>query len=395
MKRADFDFTLPDDRIASHPVEPRDAARLLHVNPNNAEQMFSNYIFRDLPELLTPGDILVINDSQVIPARLFGKKGDTSIEILLHKPDSVTARREHRDQQSNPTEPHNGSPHSGEHSLARDEEPTVWRAFLRPGKKAKLNDVIDIGGVLHATVLEKFPTGEVLLNFHTNEKGFFAALQKVGHTPLPPYIKRADEAADKQNYQTVYATHPGSVAAPTAGLHFTPELMGRLEAHGITLARVTLHVGAGTFQPVKVEEVSDHVMHSEWAELSAATAKAINQTRAAGGAIVAVGTTAMRTLESAADDDGVIHPFTAETDIFITPGYRFKAVDRLITNFHLPQSTLFMLVCAFCGTDCMQAAYQHAIDQGYRFYSYGDACLLDSAQQSGVSNRQYQPTTGD
>lgn len=367
MLVSDFDFSLPENCIALHPCEPRDAARLLHITSRSAKPAFNNLLFNQLPDLLNAGDVLVLNDSKVIPARLFGKRGDAKIEILLHKKAAVIAS-------------------------AADKE--LWHCFLRPAKRIKEHDVIHIESELEAIVLEKYAGGEALLQFtviptkaapHAGTKmgpglrrdDFFNVLARVGHVPLPPYIKRADEAIDQQDYQTVYAHHPGSVAAPTAGLHFTPELLQRCTEKNIHIARVTLHVGAGTFQPVKVDDTKEHRMHSEWAEISPDIAERLNQTRAAGGQIVAVGTTALRTLESAALPDGTIQPFAGETDIFITPGYRFKAVDRLVTNFHLPKSTLFMLVCAFSGTQPMKAAYQYAIDNDYRFYSYGDACLLE------------------
>ncbi len=342
MLVSDFDFTLPDDRIATHPLEPRDACKLLQVS-----KFFFDFQFFQLPDLLDAGDILVLNDSKVIPARLFAKKGEANIELLLHK-------------------------REGEN----------WLAFAKPGKKLKVGDTLTIAEGFSGEALEKRESGEVLLRFNLSGDAFFAALEAHGHMPLPPYIKREDDAADQTNYQTVYADAAGSVAAPTAGLHFTPELLKKCEAKGIKVARLTLHVGAGTFQPVKVEDTKDHVMHSEWAEISADAAEQINAARAAGGKVVAVGTTAMRTLESAADASGVLHSFCDETDIFITPGYEFKIVDRLVTNFHLPKSTLFMLVSAFCGTERMKAAYQHAINSNYRFYSYGDACLLDRASAS-------------
>lgn len=347
MKVSDFDFILPEDRIALHPLEPRDAAKLLHISSQSPESSFTDRLFYELPELLNAGDVLVLNDSRVIPARLFGKRGEAKVEILLHKP------------------------------LQGNDE-ISWRVFLRPGKRIKINDTIVIDEHLTATVLEKYETGEALLRFDAaDNKAFYDILQQVGHMPLPPYIKRNDEAIDKNDYQTVYADAPGSVAAPTAGLHFTPELLKRCSDKCIDICRLTLHVGAGTFQPVKAEDTDDHVMHSEWAAISPDTAYTINKARKEGGKIVAVGTTALRTLESAAEPDGTIRPFSGETDIFITPGYRFKAVDRLITNFHLPKSTLFMLVSAFCGTERMKQAYQYAIDHDYRFYSYGDACLLE------------------
>lgn len=339
MKVADFDFDLPPERIADVPVSPRDASRLLQVS-----KFFFDFTFSQLPDLLDAGDVLVFNDSKVMPARLFAQKGEATIELLLHKPE-------------------------GEH----------WLAFARPGKKLKPGDGLVIAPGFEATVLEKRDSGEVLLSFNCVGGSFEALLETHGHVPLPPYIRRADAQADRARYQTVYARDDAarSVAAPTAGLHFTPELLQRCDAKGIHRAHLTLHVGAGTFQPVKAEDTGDHVMHHEWAEITPKAAETINRARASGGRVVAVGTTALRTLESAAAPDGSLAPFQGETDLFITPGYAFKVADRLITNFHLPRSTLFMLVSAFSGLERMKAAYAYAIEQDYRFYSYGDACLLD------------------
>ncbi len=377
MKVSDFDFALPESAIALHPVSPRDSARLLAVS-----KFFFDFTFRDLVGLLNKGDVLVFNDSRVIPARLFGKKGDAEIEILLHKPCPHPAPlpQGEGEEKMNPLL---------REMVAQAGEASLWRAFIRPGKKIKPGDVITITDGFTAIAHEKYDTGEVLLSFIVipakagiqpalnPQDAFRAMLQKVGHMPLPPYIKRADDASDAAEYQTIYARHDGSVAAPTAGLHFTEPMMDALKAKGISLEYVTLHVGAGTFQPVKVEDTADHIMHSEWASIDDATAQRINAARAAGGKIVAVGTTALRILETVAANDGTLSAFAGDTDIFITPGYQFKIVDRLVTNFHLPKSTLFMLVCAFAGTHRMKAAYEHAKTSGYRFYSYGDACLLD------------------
>lgn len=337
MKLSDFDFDLPKERIALRPARPRDAARLLEVRPEG----LADRTVRDLPALLAPGDLMVFNDTRVIPARLSGTRGAAKVEATLH--------------------------------MRLD--PLTWAAFARPAKKFRLNDVIDFSG-LAATVIARREGGEVVLRFDALDLD--AALSEHGVMPLPPYIagQRAPDAADLEDYQTIYGRRAGAVAAPTAGLHFTERLLAQLKDAGIGLARVTLHVGAGTFLPVKSETVAEHKMHAEWGEIALETAEALNAVRAAGGRIVAVGTTSLRLLESAADAGGRIRPISGETDIFITPGYRFKGVDLLMTNFHLPKSTLFMLVSAFSGLRRMRAAYSHAVTQRYRFYSYGDACLL-------------------
>lgn len=337
-----FDFTLPPECIAHAPVTPRDAARLLHVSGQGRVDR----VVRDLPGLLNPGDILVFNDSKVIPARLFAQVGEKQVEVLLHQP-----------------------------AIAGQQ--TRWHAFARPAKKLKPGMELTFAPGFTATVEGRTEDGQVVLNFPYDAATLFAKLHAHGHMPLPPYIDRADEAADKTRYQTVYARAEGSVAAPTAGLHFTPELLEALRARGVHTAFVTLHVGAGTFQPVKVEDTAEHAMHREHITLTADTAAQINEARAAGGRVIAVGTTSLRILESVAAEDGGLQAFDGETGIFITPGYRFKIVDRLMTNFHLPKSTLFMLVSAFAGLEAMQAAYAHAIAQGYRFYSYGDTSLLE------------------
>lgn len=339
MKLSLFDFELPEECIAHYPVEPRDAAKCLHVKQAGIDDR----IMRELPELLDAGDVLVFNDSKVIPARLYGKRGEMKVELLLHQRKA------------------DGS----------------WTAFARPTKRLRVGEQITIADGFEAEVLEKQEDGQIRVRFGVEDAALFGLLEKHGHMPLPPYIKREDEAADQQNYQTIYAKHEGSVAAPTAGLHFTPQLLEALKAKGVHLAYVTLHVGAGTFQPVKVEDTDAHQMHSETAEISAQTAEQINAARAAGGKVVCVGTTSLRILETVADDAGILSPFAGETDIFITPGYCFKIVDRMVTNFHLPKSTLFMLVSAFAGLEQMSAAYAHAIKNGYRFYSYGDGSLLE------------------
>jgi S-adenosylmethionine:tRNA ribosyltransferase-isomerase len=351
-----FDFDLPEERIALRPVVPRDAARLLVINAKT--NSFEDRSIRDLPDLLQPQDALVVNDTRVIPARLEGirVRGDSvaQIEVTLH---------------------------------ARENDNT-WRAFARPAKRLAIGERVRFGetsesmacllAALDATVIAKDDGGEVTLAFDLTGPALDEAIAGLGQMPLPPYIasRRSTDAQDERDYQTMFAEQAGAVAAPTAGLHFTPELMTAVEVRGIALHRLTLHVGAGTFLPVKVEDTSDHRMHAESGMLSAQTADALNATRAKGGRIVAVGTTALRLLESAADESGALHAFSGETSIFIEPGYRFRAVDALVTNFHLPRSSLFMLVSAFAGLDLMKRAYAHAIEQKYRFYSYGDACLL-------------------
>ncbi|MGQ9369891.1 tRNA preQ1(34) S-adenosylmethionine ribosyltransferase-isomerase QueA [Azospirillum sp. ST 5-10] len=339
MKTADFDFHLPPERIADHPVRPRDAARLLDVG-----EALHDRIVRDLPDLLRPGDVMVYNDTRVIPARLHGQRGAVRVEALLHKREGDDA----------------------------------WAAFARPGKRLRVGDAIAFAEDFTATVEEKREGGEVRLRFNVGGAALFERLHAHGAVPLPPYIRRPEgaEAGDREDYQTVFARHEGAVAAPTAGLHFTPDLLERLEARGVRRVPVTLHVGAGTFLPVKVDDVREHRMHAEYGVIPAETADAINAARAAGGRVLSVGTTSLRVLESAAAADGTLAPFADETDIFIYPGYRFRIVDLLLTNFHLPRSTLFMLVCAFAGMERMRAAYAHAIAAEYRFYSYGDATLL-------------------
>jgi S-adenosylmethionine:tRNA ribosyltransferase-isomerase len=350
-----FDYDLPPDRIALRPVSPRDGARLLVVRPQATPELEDRCI-ADLPELLTPGDTLVLNDTKVIPARLTGRRlrGEEGAKV--------------------------------EATLIARTAPDTWRALAKPGKRLAVGDRLRFGnegrvcllGNLDATVEEKGEGGEVLLRFDFHGPVLDEAIEQVGEMPLPPYIaaRRPPDEQDRADYQTLVARVDGSVAAPTAGLHFTPELLQRLEARGIAIAKVTLHVGAGTFLPVKSEEIEGHKLHAEHGEVSAATAHALNETRARGGRIVAVGTTVLRLLESAADADGRLHGFAGETSLFVTPGYRFRAVDALLTNFHLPRSTLFVLACAFAGRERMQRAYAHAIQSGYRFYSYGDACLL-------------------
>ena len=334
-----FDFDLPDDRIALRPAEPRDSARMLVVRPDGVHDAGVS----DLPACLAPGDMLVVNDTRVIPSRLHGHRGEARVEVTLHK----------------------------------SEGGVTWAAFAKPARKCRPGDVLEFGG-LSARVDARRDAGEIVLTFHCRPDQMMTALAENGEMPLPPYIagRRAIDGRDAGDYQTAFAREAGAVAAPTAGLHFTDRLLAAIDARGVSRAALTLHVGAGTFLPVKADDTDDHVMHAEWGRITADLAERLNAARRDGGRIVAVGTTVLRLLESAVDADGTIHPFEGETDIFITPGHRFRAVDRLLTNFHLPRSTLFMLVSAFSGLDRMQRAYAHAIARGYRFYSYGDACLL-------------------
>ncbi|HYA73689.1 MAG TPA: tRNA preQ1(34) S-adenosylmethionine ribosyltransferase-isomerase QueA [Roseiarcus sp.] len=356
-----FDFDLPPERIALTPASPREAARMLVVAPDGA---LEDRLVGDLPDFLRPGDALVVNDTRVIAARLEGVRlrGESAAAI--------------------------------EATLIKRLDASRWRAFVRPAKKLRIGERIRFGqrsesaacllGALDAEVEEKGEAGEVTLAFAFHGAALDEAIERIGAPPLPPYIasRRAIGPSDRADYQTVFAREDGAVAAPTAGLHFTPALLSRIEAAGASVQRVTLHVGAGTFLPVKADDTRDHQMHAEWGRVDAATAEALNAARARGGRIVAVGTTSARLLESAADETGAIRPFEGETAIFMTPGYRFRAVDALLTNFHLPRSTLFMLVCAFSGLEIMRRAYAHAIRTGYRFYSYGDACLLWGAARS-------------
>lgn len=341
MRVDDFDFDLPPERIALRPVRPRDAARMLCVR---GAQLSDAHV-RDLPRLLNPGDCLVFNDTRVIPAQLEGVKlgGQARIGATLHK--RIDLRR--------------------------------WQAFVRNARRLRLGDVIDFGADVFATVEARGSDGSVTLAFQGTEP-VELLLERAGTMPLPPYIagKRAIDAADREDYQTRFAQKDGAVAAPTASLHFTDALMAGLAAAGIEHAMLTLHVGAGTFLPVKAEDTRDHQMHAEWGRIDAATADRLNAVRARGNRVIAVGTTVLRLIESAARDDGQISPFEGDTAIFITPGYRFKGIDGLMTNFHLPRSTLFMLVSALMGLDVMRAAYAHAIANDYRFYSYGDSSLL-------------------
>ncbi|MBL4917839.1 tRNA preQ1(34) S-adenosylmethionine ribosyltransferase-isomerase QueA [Szabonella alba] len=347
MKLDDFDFHLPEDLIATRPVRPRPAARMLVVGPAGMQDLHVS----DLPGLMRPGDLLVLNNTRVIPARLEGRRhrmtpqGEAvaGIEVTLTQPD----------------------PSGG------------WRALARPLRKLAQGEVIRFAAGLQAEVAERGET-DLRLVFNLEGSDFDAALAEAGQMPLPPYIaaKRAPDAQDHEDYQTIFARTPGAVAAPTASLHFDDGLMAALRAAGVDLTEVTLHVGAGTFLPVKVEDVTTHRMHAEWGEVTPEAARQINATRAAGGRVIAVGTTALRLIESAADAQGQMQPWRGETDIFIYPGYRFRVTDGLMTNFHLPKSTLLMLVAALMGQERMRDAYAHAVAEGYRFFSYGDASLL-------------------
>jgi S-adenosylmethionine:tRNA ribosyltransferase-isomerase len=356
-----FDFDLPPERIALRPIEPRDAARLLIVRPDRVAR-FDDREILDLPQEFRPGDVVVVNDTRVIPARLHGSRvrGLASARI--------------------------------EATLVQREGEASWRVFARPGKKLRAGEIIRFAAGssaenLDAEVVSKGDEGDIVLRFALAGEALDRAIERIGQMPLPPYIssRRPADQRDLKDYQTLFAEKSGAVAAPTASLHFTPRLIAALAARGVIIQRVTLHVGAGTFLPVKASDTSAHKMHAEWGEVTQASADALNRARAAGGRLVAVGTTSLRILESAAQSDGKLAAFAGETSIFITPGYKFKVVDVLLTNFHLPRSTLFMLAAAFSGLETMQAAYAHAIAKHYRFYSYGDACLLFPASAEDAS----------
>lgn len=349
MLVSSFDFDLPKDRIASFPADPPESAKLLSVHGSGE---LTDFLIADFPSLLRPSDLLVFNDTRVIPARLFGTRGEAKLEATLFKAVAVN----------------------------------TWEALVKNARRLHDGDEVcfyapdgSTKDPLKAAVLGRGESGSVILKFDADPQELFSLLEKYGVMPLPPYIHREKNAygKDKTDYQTIFAKHNGAVAAPTAGLHFTKGLMQKIAARGIENVKITLHVGGGTFLPVKVEDTKDHVMHAEYGIISPETAQILTQAKRDKRRIVAVGTTAMRLLESAADENGVIHPFARETSIFITPGYKFKAVDALFTNFHLPCSTLIMLVSAFIGTDIIKNAYQHAIDNNYRFFSYGDACFLE------------------
>ncbi|MBI3438332.1 MAG: tRNA preQ1(34) S-adenosylmethionine ribosyltransferase-isomerase QueA [Proteobacteria bacterium] len=358
MKVEAFHFDLPEDLIALRPARPRDGARLLVVPPRGS---FEDRTARDAPSLFRRGDVLVFNDTRVIPARLKGERARDGSVVEI------------------------------EATLLRRLSPSRWTALAKPGKRLKEGDRVRFGaleeracllGALDATVAAKGEDGEITLAFDLAGPDLDAAIAAAGEMPLPPYIagKRAEDEQDRADYQTVYARQDGAVAAPTAGLHFTDGLLAALDEAGVERVTVTLHVSAGTFLPVKVEDTGAHVMHAEWREISPEVAEAITRAKAEGRRVIAIGTTALRTLESCADEAGRVRSESGDTDIFITPGYRFRVVDGLWTNFHLPRSTLFMLVSAFAGLERMRAVYAHAIEQGYRFYSYGDASLLWRAE---------------
>lgn len=354
MKVDIFDFELDRGLIADRPAEPRDSCRLLDMSE---EGKICDRFFYELPDLLEEGDVLVLNDTKVIPARLYGARGEALVEVTLYRP----------------------------------EDGLTWHSFIKNAKRLHPGDVISFytsaispeTSDFHAEVIEKNGEEGVVIRFSCTHDELGHKLEQYGSMPLPPYIKREkpsgslwDKYNDKENYQTVYARHEGAVAAPTAGLHFTPRAFEALEKKGVKKVFLTLHVGAGTFLPVKVEDTDNHKMHTEYGIISPAAAETVNQAKAAGKRIIAVGTTSLRLLETAGDENGILHPFAGDTGIFITPGYKFKIIDYLVTNFHLPKSTLFMLVCAVAGTDAMKAGYRHAMDKKYRFYSYGDSSIL-------------------
>lgn len=347
-----FDFDLPESLIALRPAEPRESARLLCIEKGG--RLTDRHI-GDLPELLAPRSVLVVNDTRVLPTQLYGRR--------------------FRDRQA---------PLSIESTLIKMRTEAQWEAFIKPGRRVKVGDILHFGfeskPELKAQIIEKYDDGRCLLTFSTQGQPLMEALHKIGHMPIPPYIRRhrREDVRDETDYQTIFAQKEGSVAAPTAGLHFTPPLLDRLKAANIAVETVTLHVGAGTFLPVKVEDTDDHVMHAEFGVVNAETAERLNQARQEGRAIVCVGTTSLRVLETCCKGSGIYTPYADYTNIFLTPGVKIHACDQLLTNFHLPKSTLFMLVSAVCGLDIMKAAYRHAIAQAYRFYSYGDACLLSN-----------------
>lgn len=350
MLVSQFDFDLPDSAIALRPATPRESARLMTVDGDGE---IGDHHVADLVDLIRPGDILVVNDTKVLPVQLHGNRDRDGQSVTI------------------------------EATLIKSLSPFMWQAFIKPGRRVKVGDQVRFGQdgsalVLNATATAKDEDGLYTLSFDHSVEEMSTRLHQIGGMPLPPYIrsKRTEDEQDKTDYQTIFAAAEGSVAAPTAGLHFTPAILEALTNKGVKIAKVTLHVGAGTFLPVKVDDTRDHKMHAEYGEVTQSVADQINTARASGGRVICIGTTALRLIESACDDDGVIHPFADETSIFITPGVRVRSADILMTNFHLPKSTLFMLVCAFAGYDTMKAAYAHAVQTGYRFFSYGDASFL-------------------
>ena len=367
MKLDAFDYDLPDGRIANAPARPREAAKLLDMTPVDG---FVDRQVSDFPKLCKPGDVIVVNNTSVIPARLSGYRGAAKIAITLHKCEIS----------GDPTSPTCFGSH--------------WRVFAKPAKKCRVDDIIVFGNDFAARVLGRGEGGDVAICFinPANDNAVIAgidlekSLARYGRMPLPPYISRPEGVigADESDYQTMFARHPGAVAAPTAGLHFTPRLASRLTAKNVSIVEITLHVGAGTFLPVTVDNIADHKMHAEWGAISSHAANVIQKAQESGSRIIAVGTTSLRILEACFQQHGIIQKFAGETDIFITPGFEFGVVDALLTNFHLPKSTLLMLISAFCGMHCVRDAYQHAINRDYRFFSYGDACFMKQAGQPNI-----------
>ena len=354
MKTKDFDFYLPPELIAQRPASPRQNAKLLDARAQLVDRLVDN-----IADLLLPSDLMVFNNTRVIPALLYGRRYRSS-----SKKNNITERKIVI-------------------TLHKQVNPGTWLAYAKPSRRLKVGDTVEYSEQFWSKVIEIRAMGEILIEFNIIGSEFFSVLKRYGNPPLPPYIKRSSlpDSSDLKDYQTIFAKEDGAVAAPTAGLHFTPEIMSKLAEKGIATAPLTLHVGAGTFLPVKVENIIDHKMHEEYGELPDETAEAVNKTHRQGGRVLAVGTTSLRLLESAANKKGLVKPFIGNTDIFITPGYRFNAVDLLLTNFHLPRSTLYMLVCAFAGENFIRSAYNHAINNRYRFYSYGDAMLLKKTER--------------
>lgn len=354
LQLSDFDYCLPKEQIAQHPLEPRDSSRLMVIDRKKSEN--EHRIFHDITEYIRPEDVLVINDTRVLPARITGRR--------------VFNAAAYASGDTNPPEPK-----PVELLLLRQRGNNEWETLAGPGKRAMTGDILEFGeGLLRAEVLSVLPDGNRTVRFTSSKQTVYDALHEVGTMPLPPYI--TERLSDSERYQTVYSREEGSAAAPTAGLHFTPQLLDKIKSSGTAIAPVLLHVGLGTFRPVKENHIADHTMHSEYFSVSEESAAVINERRARGGRVIAVGTTSCRTLESASDEKGMLHPMSDDTGIFIYPGYRFKITDALITNFHLPQSTLLMLVSAFAGRERMLDSYNEAVEAGYRFFSFGDCCLI-------------------